>query len=100
MAPYQLSIVIIGSGLAGLDCAVCLGRKGHKVTVLERTSKLQIIGGGISVAPNAMRIIDKLGLMDRFLKAAEISEPTSRILKNYKGEKLATTVMRKEWQYP
>lgn len=41
-----MHIIIVGSGIGGLSAAVLLGKKGHKVTVIE---KLNRVGGRCSV---------------------------------------------------
>jgi salicylate hydroxylase len=64
----QLTIVIIGAGLGGLSAAVCLARKGHKVTVLERNAGLSEYGAGIQLSPNATRLLDSWGLSAEFRK--------------------------------
>ncbi|MFF2138624.1 FAD-dependent monooxygenase [Streptomyces sp. NPDC058193] len=57
-------VVVIGSGIGGLTAAVALHRSGWEVTVLERSPSLEPIGAGISLAPNAQRALDVIGLGD------------------------------------
>jgi salicylate hydroxylase len=45
----QLHILVVGCGIGGLSAAYCLGRAGHKVTVLERASEISDVGAGIQV---------------------------------------------------
>lgn len=54
--------VVVGGGIAGLAAAVGLGRRGWRVTVLERRSELSEIGAGLTLWPNALRALDALGL--------------------------------------
>lgn len=56
--------VVIGSGIGGLTTAVALHRSGWRVTVLERAGSLEPVGAGISLAPNAQRALDVIGLGD------------------------------------
>ncbi|QKV91266.1 FAD-dependent monooxygenase [Streptomyces sp. NA02950] len=56
--------VIIGAGISGLTAAAVLHRRGWSVTVLERAATLEPVGAGISLAPNAQRALDTIGLGD------------------------------------
>lgn len=64
----SFNIVIVGAGLGGLGAAVCLARKGHRVTVLEAASQLAEVGAGIQIPPNSTRILDAYGLTSQFEK--------------------------------
>ncbi|MGI8751197.1 MAG: FAD-dependent monooxygenase [Acidimicrobiales bacterium] len=55
-------ILIAGGGIAGLSTAVALQRQGRSSLVLERTPALTGIGAGISLWPNAMAALDRLGV--------------------------------------
>lgn len=56
-----LSIVVIGSGVAGLAAAAVL-RPSADVKIIERGNTARISGGqGISLGPNAVKILDSLG---------------------------------------
>ncbi|MEV8592124.1 FAD-dependent monooxygenase [Streptomyces sp. NPDC052012] len=56
--------VVIGGGIGGLTAAAALHRRGVKVTVLERAGSLEPVGAAISLAPNALRGLDVIGLGD------------------------------------
>ncbi|MER6346383.1 FAD-dependent monooxygenase [Streptomyces sp. NPDC001595] len=56
--------VVIGGGIGGLTAAVALHRAGRRVTVLERARSLEPVGAAISLAPNALRALDVIGLGD------------------------------------
>src|SRR3954468_7228137 len=56
--------VVIGGGIGGLTAAAALHRRGLHVTVLERAASLEPAGAGISLAPNALRALDVIGLGD------------------------------------
>jgi salicylate hydroxylase len=71
MENHSFNILLIGGGLGGLATAIAHGQKGHKITILESTSKLQTIGGGISVPSNSMRVMNYFGLAERLQDAAE-----------------------------
>ncbi|MFF4805842.1 FAD-dependent oxidoreductase [Streptomyces sp. NPDC001351] len=57
-------VLVIGGGIGGLTAAVALHRRGHQVTVLERAASLEPVGAAISIAPNALRALDVIGLGD------------------------------------
>ena len=86
--PTSLDIVIVGTGIGGLTAASALANKGHRVTVLEATSKLQAIGGVIVMAANACRVLDQLGLYDALLGICA-EQPMVRFHRRYTGEKFA-----------
>lgn len=57
---------IIGAGIAGLTAACALAQRGYEVTVLERAGALREVGAGLQISPNAVRVLEALGLWDRF----------------------------------
>jgi salicylate hydroxylase len=56
---------IIGAGIGGLVLAVALARAGRAVTVYEQAPRLGELGAGITLSPNAVRVIDWIGLGDQ-----------------------------------
>lgn len=71
-ATKQVSILIVGAGIAGLATAVALAQKGQHVTVLERSALLGEVGAGIQLAPNATCSLDRLGVLEEVLQNAVI----------------------------
>lgn len=57
-------VVVIGGGIGGLTAAAALHQRGLQVTVLERARTLDPVGAAISLAPNALRALDVIGLGD------------------------------------
>jgi 2-polyprenyl-6-methoxyphenol hydroxylase-like FAD-dependent oxidoreductase len=55
-------ISIVGGGITGLTTAIALGQKGISCSVYERADALKEVGAGIWLQPNAMRVLDILGL--------------------------------------
>jgi hypothetical protein len=39
-----IKVIVVGSGFAGLACAIECKRKGHNVLVLEKFSELKVLG--------------------------------------------------------
>ncbi|MFF4548837.1 FAD-dependent monooxygenase [Streptomyces sp. NPDC001435] len=56
--------VVIGGGIGGLTAAAALHRRDWQVTVLERARSLEPVGAAISLAPNALRALDVIGIGD------------------------------------
>ncbi|KAI0205151.1 putative monooxygenase [Astrocystis sublimbata] len=68
MDTIETDILIIGGGIGGLTLATICRKLGIKCKILERTKTLQPVGAGISLAPNALKLLDHLGLYDEILK--------------------------------
>ncbi len=62
--------IIIGAGIGGLTAALALSRIGMSVTIFERSAKLDEIGAGIQLTPNASRVLVELGLEAELRKCA------------------------------
>ncbi|GGM73602.1 FAD-dependent monooxygenase [Dactylosporangium sucinum] len=57
-----MDIAVVGGGIAGLTTALALRAEGLPCTVLERSDAPSAGGFGIQLAPNAGRVLDRLGL--------------------------------------
>jgi len=57
-----VKIAIVGGGIGGLAAALALIQAGFTVTVYERSAQLIDQGAGITLAPNATRVLYHLGL--------------------------------------
>ena len=63
----RVHICVAGGGIGGLCAALCLIRHGFTVSVLEQAETLAEVGAGIQLSPNAMRVMNELGLSDALL---------------------------------
>ena len=64
-------VAIAGGGLGGLSAALFLLRAGvSDVRVFEQQAELAEIGAGIQIAPNALRLLQRLGLGDALMAVA------------------------------
>lgn len=59
-----MKVLIAGGGIAGPACALFLRKAGIAVTVFEAHRDRDHVGGGLSLAPNGMNVLDALGLAD------------------------------------
>ncbi|HEU5089731.1 MAG TPA: FAD-dependent monooxygenase [Roseiflexaceae bacterium] len=55
-------ISIIGAGIGGLAVAIALQKRGYPVIVYEAAAELQPVGSGITMPPNALAVLDELGV--------------------------------------
>ncbi|KAI0377717.1 putative monooxygenase [Hypomontagnella monticulosa] len=83
---FQLHLVIVGAGLAGLSAAISARLEGHRVTVLEKTAKLVEVGAGLQVTPNASRLFHHWGVYDELSSKAAI--PSYVAVRRYDGTRL------------
>jgi 2-heptyl-3-hydroxy-4(1H)-quinolone synthase len=60
-----MKVVIVGGGIGGLSAARELALRGIRPKVLERAPKLNPVGAGIIMNPNAMRVLERNGLADK-----------------------------------
>ena len=63
-------IGIAGAGIAGLTCALAFAEHGFRVSIYERASRLDEVGAGLQLSPNATRILARLGLLPAIEKLA------------------------------
>lgn len=56
-------IIIAGAGIAGLTAALAFAVRGFPVQVFERSMRLDEVGAGLQLSPNATRILDRLGVL-------------------------------------
>jgi salicylate hydroxylase len=95
--PGSLRIAIVGGGIGGLTAALALRARGLTVTVFEQAEILREIGAGVSLHPNAARLLKRIGLDDQLRK---IGSPITGIaLRSSQGEVIATPSFVREWRF-
>lgn len=63
-------IAILGGGIGGLAAAAFLHQAGLRSTVYEQATELKEVGAGLVVAPNAARLLRRLGVLDELVRRA------------------------------
>lgn len=71
-----MKALIIGGGIGGLTTALSLHAAGIDVEVFEQVPRIEALGVGINLQPNAVRELIELGLGDRL---AEVAIETSTL---------------------
>lgn len=95
--------LIVGAGIGGLAVALALARKGVASLVLEQADELLEIGAGIQLAPNALRVLDRIGVLDDVL--ATSVRPTRAVMRSaVTGDEVVTIefddAFRRAFDYP
>ncbi|KAI2781028.1 putative monooxygenase [Daldinia loculata] len=85
-ASFQLHLVVVGAGLAGLAAAISTRLEGHRVTVLEKTTRLEEVGAGLQVTPNASRLFHHWGVFDELSSKAAV--PSYLAVRRYDGTRI------------
>jgi salicylate hydroxylase len=55
-------IIVAGAGIAGLTAALAFARRGFAVELYERATRLEEVGAGLQLSPNAVHLLDELGV--------------------------------------
>jgi salicylate hydroxylase len=68
------TVFVAGAGIGGLTAALAIARRGLRVTVFEQAPRLDEVGAGIQLSPNASRILIALGLREQLQRHAVAPE--------------------------
>jgi salicylate hydroxylase len=72
--------VVVGGGIGGIAAAVALSQAGIDVRVYEQARELTEVGAGVSLAPNGLRMLERLGVGEQVRRAgARYSEVQLRL---------------------
>ena len=89
MGEDRIPFLVLGGGIGGVAAALSLARRGRRVHVLEKATELAEIGAGLQLAPNAMRVLDWLGVLER-IKSAAVFPQTLNLLDIVTAKRLKT----------
>ena len=59
------TVIVAGAGIGGLTASLALAQRGFQVTLLEAAPRLEEIGAGLQLSPNAARVLVALGVEER-----------------------------------
>jgi salicylate hydroxylase len=85
-----MKVVIVGCGIGGLALALALRKCKIDYEVLERAPELTFVGAGIQLSPNATRVLDWLGVLER-LSPVLVRPGQHRFMDWQSGEVLLST---------
>ena len=87
-------IVIVGAGIGGLAASLALAKRGIEAVVLEQAPRIEAVGAGIQLSPNATRILHWFGLGEEM--AAWGVEPAGLAIRSHDGEMLVEAPLGRE----
>ena len=87
MKNYSSHIGVIGGGIAGLTVGCALRLQGINTIVFERADEVSEYGVGISISPNALRPLQKLGIRDSLVDRSFVPE---KAVMHYKGKEISS----------
>lgn len=73
------TLLIAGAGIGGLCTAIAARQAGLAPLVIERAPRLEAVGAGLSVFPNAMEVLDRVGVGDVVRSRAKPALQTLRL---------------------
>jgi len=89
-------IAIIGGGIAGLTFARMMQQSNYECSVFEKKEKFNEVGAAISIFPNALCVMDELGILPEILSNSGRIEKI--YLKTQKGSILSKS--QPQYEYP
>src|SRR5689334_6806048 len=91
----SLHTVIVGAGIGGLVAAIALKQAGISATVYERASEIHALGAGLSLWPNALQALERLGLAKQVLTIG--ASFGAGALRNWRGDNLTHSLSSELW---
>lgn len=73
-------ILVAGGGIAGLASALALGRRRHRIDLLEQAVAFTEVGAGIQLGPNVTRRLHALGVWEALTRVA--ARPDALVVRN------------------
>ena len=80
------TIYIAGAGIGGLTASLALAARGFRVVILEKAERLEEVGAGLQLSPNASHVLVALGLQHRLTARAVTPDAISLMSARGGGE--------------
>ncbi len=81
------TVLISGGGITGLTAALCLAKAGFRTDIFEKAEGFETVGAGIQISPNALNILDEIGLSDQ-LKSVAVAPSAIRVMAAISGREI------------
>ena len=81
------TVIIAGAGIGGLTAALALAAKQFRVIILEGAKRLEEVGAGLQISPNASRILNSLGV-SAHLAGQAVSIDAIRVISGRTGDEI------------
>jgi salicylate hydroxylase len=88
MALRSRTILVAGGGITGLTSALGLAAAGFRVELFEQSPSMQTAGAGLQLSPNALSVLDDLGL-GRRIRMLAVAPSSIRIRNARSGAEIA-----------
>lgn len=69
-----MRVLVVGAGIGGLTAALALLRIGIDVRVYEQANVLREVGAGVALSPNAVKVLQRLGVAQGLRACAVVPE--------------------------
>ena len=92
------TVIVAGAGIGGLTAALALARQGFRAVVIEQSKRLEEIGAGIQLSPNASRVLLALGVGEA-LKSKVVAPDSLAIRSARSGREIVHMQLGKDAEF-
>ncbi|KAF9977688.1 hypothetical protein BGZ73_005198 [Actinomortierella ambigua] len=71
MATQRPRVIIAGAGIGGLSLAIFLEKGGIDYVILERSPSFKVLGSGLSLSCQVLRVFDQVGVLDDLMAVSK-----------------------------
>lgn len=87
MTSKRRTVIVAGGGITGLTTALALSKAGFRIELFERAEGFETIGAGLQLSPNALAVLDALGLQHR-VKTVAVGPASIRVMSARSGNEI------------